>query len=125
MLAPCKMQEVLTAGEKLTEAWTSRGALWGAAVDAGTLLHVRLNVRCSRRWKHVISVSSICEHAEASLTPCPPAPLRRAATAHCRAGTWRCLCPAMTAAILGSYERGFDSSTVLASGHVTGKPCTS
>ena len=44
MLVPCKMQEVLAAGEKLTEAWTSRGALWGAAVDAGTLLRVRLQV---------------------------------------------------------------------------------
>ena len=24
---------------------------------------------------------------------------------------------------LGSYERGFDASTVLATGHVTGQPC--
>lgn len=38
------MQEILAAGDKLSDAWVSRGSLWGPSVPAGYPLHVSVQV---------------------------------------------------------------------------------
>jgi hypothetical protein len=117
VLVPCKMQEVLAAGEKLTDAWTSRGALWGAAVDAGAVLHVKLHVRadkCMRLhdWHLSLKGQLVTDLdgrgcVQASNSTFQSRYLEVSVSCH-------------DGSHLGSYERGFDSSAVLATGHVTG-----
>lgn len=43
-MAPCRMQEILAAGDKVSDAWVSRGSLWGPSVLAGNPLHVLVQV---------------------------------------------------------------------------------
>jgi hypothetical protein len=43
-LVPGRMQQVLAAGERLGDAWQSRGSLWGPSIPIGALLHVQVQV---------------------------------------------------------------------------------
>lgn len=43
-MVPCRMQEILAAGDKVSDAWVSRGSLWGLSVLAGSPLHILVQV---------------------------------------------------------------------------------
>lgn len=118
---PCKMQEVLAAGEKLTNAWTSRGALWGASVPAGRPLHVRVQVQCSTC---VLGHRLCCSYYEGSLyrNVCKPGP----ATSQATNSTFQSRSVELSVSChdsshFGAFERAFDTSAALATGNVTGK----
>ncbi|BDA44212.1 probable trafficking protein particle complex subunit 9 at N-terminal half [Coccomyxa sp. Obi] len=59
-MAPCKMQEILAAGDKVSDAWVSRGSLWGPSVLAGSPLHVLVQASNSTNIRQAFHFSVSC-----------------------------------------------------------------
>ena len=124
-LVPCKLQEVLAAGEKLTDAWTSRGALWGAAVAAGAPLHVRVQVGRLCALPHPLQAAILWQLVPSTeeVLPCQPQPdLLQASNSTCQSRHVELSVSCHDGSHLGAYERAFDTSAALATGNVTGEP---
>lgn len=54
------MQEVVAPGERVGDAWQSRGSLWGPSVGAGSLLHVQVQVSLLVLYCTVLDDTQMC-----------------------------------------------------------------